>query len=69
MPPHGLLAIPEAENLAGPQRAPSEALVAQVQAIADEVARQQPGVDWEEDLERGGGPCLPLGAERRSRPR
>ena len=65
MPPHGLLAIPEAESLAGSQRAPGEALVAQVQAIADEIA-QQPGVDWEEDLERGGGPCLPLGAERRS---
>ena len=66
MCPHGLLAVPEAEDLAEPQRAPREALVARVQAIADELARPQAGVDWEEDLARGGGPCLALGAERRT---
>lgn len=69
MPPHGLLAVPEAENLSEPQRRPGDALVAQVQAIADELARQQTGVDWEEDLARGGGPALALGVERRSNPR
>ena len=45
-----------------------EELIARVQAIADELARQQP-VDWEADIARGGGPCLALGAERRSKPR
>jgi len=67
MSPHGLLAVPEAEILAGGQYASGE-LIARVQAIADELA-QQSGVDWEEDLEHGGGPCLPLGAERRCAPR
>lgn len=69
MPAHGLLAIPEAETLSEPQRAPRDALVAQVQSIADELARLQAGVDWEEDLARGGGPALALGAERRTNPR
>jgi hypothetical protein len=67
MVPHGLLAIPEAENLALGTM-PRDELIARVQAIADELARQQP-VDWEMDIAGGGGPCLALGAERRSQPR
>lgn len=59
---HGLLAIPEAENLAGDE------LIGRVQAIADELARQQ-AVDWEAVLESGSCPALALGAERRSSPR
>jgi hypothetical protein len=62
MSPLLLLAVPEAENLSG------DDVIARVQSIADELARLQP-VDWEADLERGGGPCLALGAERRSAPR
>ena len=62
MPAHGLLAIPEAESLA------RDDVIARVQAVADELARAQP-VDWEADLDRGGGPCLALGAERRASPR
>jgi hypothetical protein len=62
MSPLLLLAVPEAENPA------DDSVIARVQAIADELARQQP-VDWEEDLGRGGGPCLALGAERRNAPR
>ena len=62
MSPLLLLALPEAENPAG------EDVIARVQAIANELARGQP-VDWEADLDRGGGPCLALGAERRSNPR
>jgi hypothetical protein len=69
MSPHGVLAVPEAENLSGGPYVSGEALVARVLAIADELARQQTGVDWEDDLERGGGPCLALGAERRCAPR
>jgi hypothetical protein len=67
MPSHGLLAVPEAESLAAGalQR---EELVARVQAIADELEKLQP-VDWDDDLARGGGPCLALGAERRCAPR
>ena len=64
---HGLLAIPEAEVLSAGALQPEET-IARVQAIADELSRQQ-GVDWEEDIARGGGPCLALGAERRSKPR
>ena len=67
MPPHGLLAVPEAENIAAGAPRPEDT-IARVQAIADELARHQP-VDWEEDLACGGGPCLALGAERRSNPR
>ena len=59
MSPLLLLAVPEAEDPAG------DAVIARVQAIADELARLQP-VDWEEDLGRGCGPCLALGAERRA---
>jgi hypothetical protein len=67
MPPHGLLAVPEAENVAA--AAPRlEDTVARVQAIAEELDGRQP-VDWEEDLARGGGPSLALGAERRCAPR
>jgi hypothetical protein len=57
-----LMALPEAENAA------DAALVARIQAIAEELERLQP-VDWDEDLARGGGPALALGAERRSNPR
>ena len=64
---HGLLAVPEAEYLAS-GTSQLDDLVARVQAIADELARQQP-VDWEVDIAAGGGPCLALGAERRSQPR
>ena len=67
MVPHGLLAVPEAENLAAAGSPPDDA-VARVLAIADEIARQQP-VDWEEDLARGGSPCLALGIDRRAKPR
>jgi hypothetical protein len=67
MPPHGLLAIPEAENIAAAAPRPEDT-IARVQAMADELDRHQP-VDWEEDLARGGGPCLALGVDRRSRPR
>jgi hypothetical protein len=67
MVPHGLLAVPEAENLAAGTPQPED-LVARVQAIADELAGR-PSVDWEDDLARGGGPSLALGVERRSRPR
>ena len=66
MPPHGLLAIPEAENIAPGARA--EDAIARVQAIADELARRQ-AVDWEEDLAEGGGPSIALGTDRRARPR
>ena len=62
MSPLLLLALPEMENVA------DDTVIARVQAIADELAKQQP-VDWERDLEDGGGPCLALGAERRSTPR
>ena len=64
---HGILAVPEAEDLSAGAPRPED-LVARVKAIADELARQ-PGVDWEDDLDRGGGPCLALGAERRASPR
>jgi hypothetical protein len=62
MSPLLLVALPEAENVA------DDTLIARVMAIADELERLQP-VDWDEDLARGGGPCLALGAERRSSPR
>ena len=62
MSPLLLLAVPEAESLS------REDLVARVQAIANDLAGEQP-IDWEADLDRGGGPCLALGAERRSSPR
>lgn len=55
------VAIPESDE------APGE-LLARLSAVAEELERVQP-VDWEEDLARGGGPCLALGAERRSNPR
>ena len=64
---HGLLAVPEAENASAGSLQPED-LMARVQAIADELSRQQP-VDWEDDIARGGGPSLALGAERRSNPR
>ena len=65
--PHGLLAVPEAESLAA-GKSQTDDVVARVQAIADELSRQQP-VDWEADIAQGGGPCLALGAERRTAPR
>ena len=55
MSPLLLLAVPEAETLAG------DDLVARVQAVANDLAREQP-VEWGADLDRGGGPCLALGA-------
>ena len=64
---HGLLAVPEAETLAA-GKSQTDDLVARVQAIADELSRQQP-VDWEMDIASGGGPCLALGGERRVKPR
>ena len=64
---HGLLAVPEAEILAAGALKPDE-LIARVQAIADDLARMQP-VNWEAEIAGGGGPCLALGAERRSAPR
>jgi hypothetical protein len=64
---HGLLAVPEAEILSAGTFKPEE-LIARVQAIADDLARMQP-VDWEADIAGGGGPCLALGAERRTHPR
>ena len=67
MVPHGLLAIPEAENIAAAASRPDDT-IARVQSIADELARHQP-VDWEEDLARGGGPALALGVDRRNKPR
>jgi hypothetical protein len=67
MVPHGLLAVPEAEYLAAGTSQPDD-LIARVQAIADELSREQP-VDWEMDIAAGGGPCLALGAERRAQPR
>ena len=68
MPPHGLLAVPEAENIAAAAPRPDDT-IARVQAIADELALHPP-VDWEEDLARGGGgPGLALGVDRRSRSR
>ena len=60
MSPLLLIAVPEAETVADP--------LASVQSLADELSRLQP-VDWEQDLDRGGGPCLALGAERRLGPR
>ena len=68
MSPLLLLAVPEAENVADPRNPDGDAAMARVLSIADELAKLQP-VDWEEDLARGGGPCLALGAERRSAPR
>jgi hypothetical protein len=62
MSPLLLVALPEAENVA------DDGLIARVQAIAEELEKLQP-VDWDEDLARGGGPCLALGAERRANPR
>ena len=67
MPPHGLLAVPEAENIAAAAPRLDET-IARAYAIAGELALHQP-VDWEEDLARGGGPGLALGVERRSTPR
>jgi hypothetical protein len=71
------VAIPEAENtvVAAAARDPAaqaQELFARVQVIASDLAMQleEPtAVDWEQDLERGGGPCLALGAERRCAPR
>ena len=68
MSPLGLIAVPEAENLAASPAFQGAALVERVQAIAIELAELQV-VDWEADLARGGGPSLALGAERRSAPR
>ena len=68
MSPLLLLAVPEVENIADPRNPDGDAVMARVLSIADELAKLQP-VDWEEDLARGGGPCLALGAERRSTPR
>jgi hypothetical protein len=62
MSPLLLIALPEVEYVA------DGSVLARVQAIADELEKLQP-VDWDEDLARGGGPCLALGAERRSAPR
>ena len=62
MSPLLLLAVPEVENVS------DGSTLARVQAIADELEKWQ-AVDWDEDLARGGGPALALGAERRSAPR
>ena len=62
MSPLLLLAVPEVES------APDGSVIARAQAIADELERLQP-VDWEDDIARGGGPSLALGAERRAAPR
>ena len=62
MSPLLLLAVPEVDNIADATR------VLRAQEMEGEVAPYQP-VDWEEDLARGGGPCLALGAERRASPR
>jgi hypothetical protein len=59
MSPLLLLAIPEAENV------PDGSLAASVREMSAELGAQHP-VDWDEDLARGGGPCLALGAERRA---
>ena len=64
----GLIAVPEAENIAAAPAIHGAALVERVRAISIDLAELQ-AVDWEDDLARGGGPCLPLGAERRSAPR
>lgn len=70
------VAIPEAENAtAAAARDPAteaEVLFSRVRVIATDLAVRLEGqdtVDWEQDLERGGGPCLALGAERRIAPR
>jgi hypothetical protein len=68
MTPLSLLALPEVENVADPRGASGDELVARILEIAGDLARLQ-SVDWEDDLARGGGPCLALGAERRSNPR
>jgi hypothetical protein len=68
MSPFGLIAVPEAENVAAAAGLPYAGLIERVQAIAIDLAELQ-AVDWEDDLARGGGPCLALGAERRVKPR
>jgi hypothetical protein len=65
---HGLLALPEAESVSAAGSVQPDDVIARVQAIADELGRQQP-VDWEGEIARGGGPSLALGAERRNAPR
>ena len=71
------VATPEAENAvasaaARDPAAQAEALFSRVRVIASDLAlrlEEPDAVDWEQDLERGGGPCLALGAERRFAPR
>jgi len=73
------IATPEADNAGAGMRLSWQdpALPAVTLALGfGEIARDlviefeaQAPMDWEEDLARGGGPCLALGAERRTHSR
>ena len=61
------VAVPEAGA-----NADADALIARIAMIATDLASQPPEhvvINWDRELDAGRGPCLALGAERRTRPR
>lgn len=61
------VAVPEAGA-----NADADALIARIAVIAADLEARPPDyvvIDWDRELSEGRGPCLALGAERRTRAR